>query len=160
MTPFVEDWNRVLAGGELEWRLPRRNRVAVGMRYEDLSRDVVFARSGRRIHPDNALVAGATETVTVYGRGVLRPWRGFTVTSDFGYRGSPQTGYITDLENDFYGEVRATHVVPLQRPVVLSAYARGNTGDNDDFRLVPARGDTQTGPSRGAPTSAGTSRSA
>ena len=41
-----------------------------------------------------------------------------------------------DLDDYVYGKLRASYVVPLQRPIVLSAFAQGDRGKNRDFSMV------------------------
>jgi hypothetical protein len=149
IVPFVEDWDRILAGAELEMRLARDTRVALGLRYEDVSRDLDFARGAIRIFPENALIDEDTEIATIYARTSLSPLRGLSLRAELGYREAFETGYVVDLDDNLYGELRATQVVPWKRPLVLSAYVKGSTGENDDFDMVSARGATPQGPEVG-----------
>ena len=46
----------------------------------------------------------------------------------------------TELDDNLYGELRASYVFLLRRPVALSAYVRGGTGENKDVTLVSGQG--------------------
>jgi len=139
--PFLDSWRRIFTGGELAMQLAGANRAALGLTYEDVDRDLDFARAGNpRILPANAHVQRTTRIITIYARSSLRPWRGLRLNGEIGYQIGPETGYIVDFERAFYGELRASYVFSLPRPLVVSAFARGRTGDNDDFTLTSGQG--------------------
>lgn len=147
LAPFVDQWRRFLARGELEWRLRRMARLALGVRYEDVSRDLDFPEAGAlRVLPANAALQPDTRIVTVYGRASLRAWGILSLRSEIGYRLAPQTGYIVDLDDDFYGRLRASTVVPWPRPLSLSAFVEGSTGENDEFSVLSGLGPDPPGP--------------
>ncbi len=146
IVPFVKHWERFVAGAELELRMARGNRAALGVRYEDVQRDLDFARGALRIFPENALLHRDTEVITVYGRTSLRPWRGLSVNAELGYRKAPDTGYAVELDDNLYGELRASHGFGWKRPLVLSGYVRGSSGENRDFRMISAHSSTPAGP--------------
>jgi hypothetical protein len=146
---FVRNWRRFVVGGELVYHLPGANSVAVGARYEDVTRDIEFAQpapTNRRIVPANALIAQDTRMATVYGRTVLRPFRGASLSGEVGYRDAPRTGYIVDLDDYVYGRLRAAYVLPLPRLVVASAFLNGSSGRNRDFDMVSGVGGQPAGP--------------
>ncbi len=145
IVPFVEEWERVRAGAELEHRLARGNRVALGLRYDDISRDLDFATGALRIFPNNALIERDTEILTVYGRTALRPRRGLRVSAELGYRDAFDTGYATELDDNVYGELRVSQLLHPERPIALSAYLRGSSGENREFRMVDAQGEQPSG---------------
>lgn len=137
--PFVERWQRMYTGAELVYRLRASNLFAVGARAEWVDRDLefpAFAAAGRRILPENAAIADESESYTVYGRTVLRPLAALGVRGEVGYREAPETGYVTELDDYVYGKLRASYTVPLERPVVLTAFGEGGQGENDDFAFV------------------------
>ncbi len=145
--PFLNHWRRFLVGGEGELRLPRRSRVALGVRYEDVLRDLDYAQpGGLRILPVNAQIERDSRIVTLYGRLAARPLRRFRVDAELGYRWAPETGYATELDNNIYGEFRASYVFLLPRSLMLSAYVRGGQGDNEEFTMVSGLGPNPTGP--------------
>lgn len=145
--PFLESWQRFVVGGEIELRLGGVNRGALGVTYEDVARDMDFARAGNpRVLPVNSHIHRDTRMVTVYGRTALRPLRGLSLNAEIGYQIAPRTGYIVDLADNFYGELRASYVVPWTRPLALSTFVRGSTGENDDFTLLSGQGPDPAGP--------------
>ena len=148
--PFTESWSRFFVRGELELRMRGANRAALGVRYEDVSRDLDFPEPGNlRILPENAHVRRDTRIVTVYGRTALRPWRRLNLSAELGYRTAPDTGYIVELDDNFYGRLRASYVFRWRRPLSLSAFAQGSTGDNGDFSVVSGLGPDPAGISLG-----------
>ena len=139
--PFVEDWERILLEGEVEAEVARRSRVALGLQYEDVSRDLDFAPPGqRRILEPNAHIDRDSRIVTLYGRASAQPWRRLRVRAELGYRWAPETGYAMELNDNLFGEARASWTFDLPRPLAISAYVRGGTGDNEDFTLVSGMG--------------------
>jgi hypothetical protein len=149
VAPFVDHWQRFFVGAELALRLPRVHRLAIGVRYQDVERDLDFAEYGvgnRRILEENSLVAPETRIVTLYGRAAARPVRGLRLDGELGYRWAPETGYVTELDDNIYGSFRASYAIPLVRPLVLSAYVRGGKGTNNDFSMVSGQGPDPGGP--------------
>lgn len=147
--PFMKSWTRMLAGAEAVYQPFAGNQFAVGFRGEWIDRDLEFALPGpsnRRILPQNALIADRTTMYTVYGRTNLRPVRDVSLRGEVGYRDAPDTGYITELDDYFYGKLRASYTIPLSRPVVISAFAQGGTGKNRDFNAVSGMGPLPLGP--------------
>jgi hypothetical protein len=145
--PFLESWQRFFAGGELELRMRGANRAAVGVRYENVTRDLDYPEPGaQRILPVNAHIRDDTRIVTVYGRTALRPWRRLQLSGEIGYRMAPDTGYIVELDDNVYGRLRTSYVFPWARPLSLSAFVQGGSGENDDFRLVSGVGSDPAGP--------------
>jgi hypothetical protein len=145
--PFLRRWQRILAGGELELRLPGMGRAGLGVRYEDVSRDLEFAFFGtRRILPENSQVERNSRIVSLYGRTALRPWPRLRLDAELGYRWAPETGYAVELDDNLYGQLRASYVFLLPRALVLSAYVRGGRGENGDFTMVSGQGPSPNGP--------------
>lgn len=135
--PFVEDWRRISAEVEGEWRFLRRNTVTLGLRYDDTHRSLDFAEPGGvRILPENALVAEDTRTVEVFAKTRLRPWRRLRLKGELGYRAAPETGYVTDLDNFVHGRIDARYTFATKRPLAMTAFVRGDSGGNDDFEMV------------------------
>ncbi len=144
--PFVRSWRRFKAGGEFDLRLRGANRLGVGVRYEDVSRDLEFALFGSpRILPENAQIARDSRIVTLYGRTAARPWRRLRLDAELGYRWAPETGYAVELDDNLYGKLRVSYVFQLPRALVLSAYLRGGKGKNDDFTVVSGQGPSPAG---------------
>jgi hypothetical protein len=146
---FVRNWERYVVGSELVYRMRGANSVALGVRYEDISRDLEFAQPSPlnlRILPANALVNQDTRMTTFYGRTVLRPAQGLSLSGEVGYRNAPRTGYIIDLDDYVYGKLRASYVIPLPRVVVASIYVNGSSGKNHDFDQVSGVGAVPPGP--------------
>jgi hypothetical protein len=134
---FVHRWTRLLGGIEGVYRLDSGNRIALGGRYESIDRDLDFSSPAfLAILPVNALVQDESESYTVYARTQLRALRRIGVSGELGYRTSPETGYVTDLDDYVYGKLRASYTLPLQRSVVLSLFARGGSGDNRNQVMV------------------------
>ncbi|MDH3211981.1 MAG: hypothetical protein OEM05_05805 [Myxococcales bacterium] len=146
---FLEQLRRIVAGAEAVYRPFRASQFALGARFEWIDRDLDPATSPIRILPENWLVADETQMWTVYGRAKLRPVKGLSLRGELGYRGAPKTGYIVDLDDYVYGKLRASYVVPLKRPIVLSAFAQGGSGENHDFSMVDGLGPSPAGPELG-----------
>jgi len=72
--------------------------------------------------------------------------KGLKLFGELGYRGAPETGYITELDDYFHGRLRASYVVPTTRPVVLTGFLRGHRGSNSDFEAVAGLGPEPAGP--------------
>jgi hypothetical protein len=144
---FLDHWRRILAGAEIVYAFQGRNRVSLGAKAEWVDRDLDFVPVplGQRILPANALVSDETEMVTVYGRTRLRPFQAFEFRGEIGYRDAPKTGYVVDLDDYVYGSANASYTLPVARPVVLSAFARGSTGENRDFNSVDGLGPVPAG---------------
>jgi len=143
---FLKRSRRIFAGAEAVYRPFRASQFALGARFEWIDRELDFATSQIRLLPENALVADETQMYTVYGRAKLRPAKGLNLSGELGYRSAPKTGYIVDLDNYVYGKLRASYVVPLQKPILLSAFARGGSGENHDFSMVDGLGPSPAGP--------------
>lgn len=139
IAPFFGSWSRIVAGTEVVYRPWLRNLLAVGFRFDGIDRDLDFALPipGNLFIPAaNAMIADETRMYTVYGRTALRPIRGLHVRGEIGYRFAPDTGYITDLDNYVYGTFQTSYTLPIERPVTLSAFIQGGSGDNTDFTAV------------------------
>jgi hypothetical protein len=145
IAPFVEDWERFLVGGELELHFWGASRAGLGLTFEDVSRDLDFSTQGFRILPESTHIARDTRIVSLYGRASARPLRGLRLTTELGYRWAPETGYAMELDDHLYGELRSSYVLPLARPVLLSGYVRGGTGENDDFSVTSGTGPVPNG---------------
>jgi hypothetical protein len=134
---FIDRWRRLFGGVEAVYRINSANRLALGGRFESIDRDLDFASSGcpplpcfQVILPVNALVEDDSESYTVYASAKLRALRRVGVSGELGYRTSPDTSYVTDLDDYVYGKLRASYTLPLERSVVLSLFAQGGAGDN------------------------------
>ncbi|MBW2232462.1 MAG: MtrB/PioB family outer membrane beta-barrel protein [Deltaproteobacteria bacterium] len=146
---YLKQWRRILVGFETSYHPARRSRVALGVRFEAIDRELDFVPPGtgnRRILPANALTADETRMYTIYGRTNVRPAKGLSVFAELGYRGAPSTGYIVDLDKYVYGKLRASYALPIEHPVVLSAFAQGGSGENRDFTMVDGLGPLPGGP--------------
>jgi opacity protein-like surface antigen len=138
---FIHRWTRLLGGIEGVYRISSGNRMALGGRYESIDRDLDFASPAfLAILPVNALVQDESESYTVYARTQLRALRRIGVSGELGYRTSPETGYVTDLDDYVYGKLRASYTLPVERSVVLSLFARGGSGDNRNQVMVGGGG--------------------
>jgi hypothetical protein len=137
--PFLKRVRRITSGSEAVYRLAAMNRVALGVRGEWIDRTLEYssvcppATGARGICPDWANIDDETRTYTVYLRTSLRPRRGIQFSGEVGYAETPHAGYIRDLDDMSYGTVRASYTFPLERPLSLSLFGRGEFGDNDDF---------------------------
>jgi hypothetical protein len=143
--PFLERVRRIETGTEFVYRLPHMNRVSLGVRGEWIDRDLDFSSPG--LTPQNTMVDEDTRTFTAYIKTRLRPALGLNVSGELGYRNSPDTGYIRELDNVGYGRLRVSYTLPLARPVTLSLFGRGETGENHDFNQLQDF-DLWTNPSR------------
>jgi hypothetical protein len=144
--PFLRGWQRFRFVGELNSRFSGSNRAMLGVRYDDVSRELDFAYAGHpRILPQNTQVNDDSSIITVYGKTALRPYKRLRVDAELGYRWAPATGYAVELDNNIYGKLRASYVFSLPRPLVLSAYVRGGQGDNDDFVMISGQGPDPSG---------------
>jgi hypothetical protein len=138
---FIRRWTRLLGGIEGVYRFDSSNRMALGGRYESIDRDLDFASPAfPAILPVNALVQDQSESYTVYARTQLRALRRIGVSGELGYRTSPDTAYVTDLDDYVYGKLRASYTLPVERSVVLSLFARGGSGDNRNQVMVGGGG--------------------
>jgi hypothetical protein len=152
LTEFVERLERISAGLEFVYQPISSTRLALGARGDWVERDLDFVETPPwRILQPNALVSDDTEMWTVYGRARLVPARGLGIRGEIGYRGAPKTGYITELDDYVYGKARVSYAIPLERPIVLTAFGQGSSGRNRDFDMV-------TGQAPLAPTDPRTSR--
>lgn len=142
--PFLHRLRRIRAGAELVYRLAAANRVAVGTRALWVDRELDFAEPASptedAILPRNALVDDKSRRFELYGKASLRPRRRLQVSGELGYRNAPRTGYAIELDDALYGEARASYTLGLSRPVMLSAFGRGERGRNRDFEQVGAGG--------------------
>lgn len=139
IAPFYGSWSRLVAGTEAVYRPWLQNLLAVGFRFEGIDRDLDYALPipGNLFIPAaNSIISDETRMYTVYGRTSLRPVKGLSVRGEIGYRASPETGYVTDLDDYVYGRLQTSYVLPISRPVVLSAFLQGGSGDNTDFTAV------------------------
>jgi hypothetical protein len=128
------------------YRINAANLLALGGRFESVDRDLDFALPpSPRILEENALVDDDTESYTIYARARLRAARRINVNGELGYRDSPKTGYVTDLDDYVYGKLRASYTLPLERAVVLSLFVKGGSGDNRDLTMVSGVGDPPGG---------------
>jgi hypothetical protein len=143
--PFVEDWERYVVAGEFELQCWGRSHASLGLKYEDVSRDLDFSTLGSRILPESTHIERDTRIVTLYGRASARPWRRLRVNAELGYRWAPDTGYAMDLDHNLFGELRASYAFAFARPVLVSGYVRGSTGENDDFTVVSGAGPVPNG---------------
>lgn len=144
---FIRRWTRLLGGIEGVYRIDSANRVALGGRYESIDRNLDFASPAfLAILPVNALVQDQSESYTVYARTQLRALRRIGVSGELGYRTSPDTAYVTDLDDYVYGKLRASYTLPVPRSVVLSLFARGGSGDNRNQVMVGGVGTSPAGP--------------
>jgi hypothetical protein len=146
-TEFVDRLERIVAGLEFVYQPISTTRLALGARGEWVERDLDFVQTPTfRILPSNALMSDDTEMWTVYGRARLVPARGLGLRGEIGYRGAPKTGYITQLDDYVYGKARVTYALPIEHPVVLTAFGQGSSGRNRDFDMVDGQGPVPTGP--------------
>jgi hypothetical protein len=145
---FVEQWRRFLVGLEAAYHVAPRSRIVLGVRYESVDRELDFVPpnpGNPRILPANALVSDDTKMWMVYARTNVRPAKGLKIFAELGYRGAPETGYIVDLDKRVYGKLRASYVLPIEHPVVVSAFAQGGSGENRDFSMVEGLGPVPNG---------------
>ncbi len=143
---FLWNFNRVVARLELDQRLNRLGQLTLGLRYEGIDRDLQHSEGAPpRILPENAWVKDETQLITVFARSSLRPLKRLRLFGELGYRTAPDTGYITELDNYVYGKLRASYVVPLRRPLVVTGYLRGHRGDNSNFSAVAGLGPSPAG---------------
>jgi len=146
---FLETYLRFDAEAELRYRASSKARFAGGLRFLLIDRDLDFADSGLGnpiIQPENALVDDKTQMWTIFGRAELRPVPRLGIRAKLSYRFAPDTGYITDLDNYFEGELRGTYSLPLLRPASLSLFVRGGIGENNDFSMVDGLAPNPPGP--------------
>jgi hypothetical protein len=146
---FIHRWRRWLGGLEGLYRFNAANRMAVGARFESIDRDLEFAQPGLgflRINPANALVSESSNFYEFYTRAQLRLARRINLMGEVGYRYAPKTGYVIEPDDRTYGKLRASYTLPLEKPVFLSLFARGETGDGDTKRFVAGVGDNPAGP--------------
>ncbi len=144
---FVRDWTRLRAGIEAAYRINAGNRLALGGRYDSVDRDLEFSSPGcppgscfPAILPVNALVHDDSRSYTVYGSTRLRLLQRVGVSGEVGYRIAPDLGYVTDLDDYLYGKLRASYTLPVEKSVVLSLFARGGRGENNDQVMVGGGG--------------------
>jgi hypothetical protein len=149
---LLETYQRIDLGAEARYRPHRRVKTALGVRLQWVDRDLGFARPGlgnRVILPANALVEDETMMWTLYGRADLRLLRGLGVRGELSYRGAPDTGYVTDLDDYVEGKLRVSYVLPIRRPATLALFIRGGSGENSDFSMVEGLGPQPPGPGVG-----------
>jgi hypothetical protein len=146
---FLETYRRIDAEMELRYRASRRARFAAGVELLWIDRDLDFADSGLAnpvIQPGTALVNDETQMWTIFGQADLRPLPLLGVHARLSYRVAPDTGYVTDLDNYFEGELRGNYTFPTARPASLSLFLRGGIGENSDFSLVGGLAPDPPGP--------------
>lgn len=129
--PFLKRLLKVATGAEFVFRLPRMTRVSLGARWDWVDRDL--ENSTDPINQGAAILSDETETYTVYLAARLRPIAGLRFSGKVGYRDSPETGYIRELDDVHYGHLRGSYTFPFSRPVTLSLFGRWERGQNDDF---------------------------
>ena len=145
---FLEQWRRISVGAEVAYQPALRSRIALGVRFDSIDRELDFAApvgGNLVILPSNALMSDETRMWTVYARTNVRPAKGLGVFAELGYRGAPSTGYIVDLDKYVFGKLRASYSLPIEHPVVLSAFAKGGSGENRDFTMVAGQGPVPSG---------------
>jgi hypothetical protein len=146
---FLKTYKRIDAEAELRYRASRRARFAAGVELLWIDRELDFAESGLAnpvIQPETALVNDETQMWTIFGQADLRPLPLLGVRAKLSYRVAPDTGYVTDLDNYFEGEIRGNYTLPIARPANLSLFVRGGTGENSDFSLVGGLAPDPPGP--------------
>jgi len=147
--PFLDQSRRIEIAGEVERALAATTRLSAGLTFLDVDRDLDFARylpGTPRILAENAHIGRDSRSVAFHGRVVTRLARTVRLDGRIGYRIAPDTGYITELDDEVFGELRASGVVPARWPVMLSLFARGSRGENTDFQLVSGAGPNPGGP--------------
>jgi hypothetical protein len=156
--PFLKTVRRQRAGAELVYRFLPMNMVAAGWRGLWIDRDLLFVSAfdpscltvtnctlpalvgpNQAILPDNTVIGDKTRMHTFYVRTALRPLSGLQFSGEAGYRDAPDTGYIRELDDLRYGQIRTSYSLPLKRPVTLSFFGRAQHGENDDFSAQPTR---------------------
>jgi hypothetical protein len=147
--PFLKRVRRIVSGSEAVYRLAAMNRLALGVRGEWIDRTLEFPDvcrnlpgATRGICPDWTMIDDETNTFTFYLRTSLRPRPGIQLSGEVGYAETPHAGYIRDRDDMSYGTVRASYTFPLERPLTLSLFGRGEFGDNDDFTQLAPDGTT------------------
>jgi len=147
---FLKTYKRIDAEAELRYRASRRARLGGGLRLLWIDRELDFAQRGLGnpiIQPETALVNDETQMWTIFGTADLRPIPLLRVRAKLSYRFAPDTGYVTDLDNYFEGELRASYTLPVTRPANLGVFVRGGVGENSDFSLVGGLAPNPPGPS-------------
>jgi len=156
--PFLKRIRQNRAGLELVYRFLPMNTVAVGWRGLWIDRKLKFAEAfdpncltatsctlpalmgpNLAILSDNTVINDETRMYTLYLRTALRPISGLQFSGEGGYRNAPETGYVRELDDLRYGQLRTSYVLPLKRPVTLSFFGRAQHGENHDFTLQPTR---------------------
>jgi len=147
---FLRRRERYRGGAELRYRFGAGQRAAVGFEADAVDRSLDFAAPGAaRIQAANSLVGDESRRYTVYGRTQLRPVRGVRGVAELGYRESPETGYSTELDDELYGKLRVSVLLPFERTVQVTAFGSGSRGVNRDFDPVS---NTAPGPAPDGPT--------
>ncbi|MFQ5697014.1 MAG: hypothetical protein ACE5IL_01865 [Myxococcota bacterium] len=137
--PFVAGLRNIDTGAEIVLRPVRAFRFTVGSRAHFTNRALDFLDkplSSEGILPSVTVIDDDTVTYTVYVKSNARPISGLNLSSELGLRESPKTGYIRELDDVRYGKGRASYALPLSRPVTLSAFANGERGENNDFKML------------------------
>jgi hypothetical protein len=143
---FVDHLERISAGLEFVYQPMSTYHFALGARGDWVDRDLDFVQTAPyRILEKNALIDNETSMWTVYGRARLRPANGLGIRGEVGYRGAPKTGYITELDDYVYGNARITYALPIDHPILLSAFGQGSSGKNRDFEMVDGQGPVPNG---------------
>jgi hypothetical protein len=146
---FLKTYKRIDAEAEVRYRASRRARFAAGIEMLWIDRELDFAESGLAnpvIQPATALVNDETQMWTLFGQADLRPLPLLSVRAKLSYRIAPDTGYVTDLDNYFEGEIRGNYTLPISRPASLGLFVRGGIGENSDFKLVGGLAPNPPGP--------------
>jgi hypothetical protein len=129
--PLLESVRKIATGTEFVYRLPRMNRISLGIQGEWIDRNLGFTSPG--LTPENTIVDEDTRMFTAYAKTMLRPASGLRLSGEVGYRNAPDTGYIRELEDVGYGRILVSYTLPVARPVTVSVFGRGELGENDDF---------------------------
>ena len=129
--PFVKRLRKVAAGVEFALRLPPMTRISLGARGDWVDRDL--ENSTVPVNGGAAILSDETETYTVYVAARSRPIAGLQLSMKAGYRDSPETGYIRELDDMSFGRLRVSYTFPFPRPLSLSLFGRWKSGENDEF---------------------------
>ena len=142
IAPFLRRLRDVNAGVELAAKPAPGARVATGLRYRDVDRDLDYpltvAADGlpqRAITPANSLVRDHSRTTTAYLRGHARLLRRLRISAEGGYAWSPAVGMPTELEHAAYAKARVSHAFRAPVPITVSVFGNWLDGSSDDFVL-------------------------
>jgi hypothetical protein len=147
VVPFLDRIRSFKGGAELVYRLRRMNQLALGFKGEWTDRDLDFATPagflGNAILPSSAIFDDDTRSYSGYARYVLRPLSGLRLSGEFGFKGSPETSYIRELDDAVYWQTRASYTPRLSKPVTLSFFTRGKSGKNHDIAQLGESGGSE-----------------